>query len=143
MSFHLQHGGRAAALDELRGLAILLMVAHHAAWDLDQIFGIAIPLLRHPLVLALQALFAGLFIFISGMVCNVSHSNLRRGFLTLLCALAVTVVTALAMPRQTVWFGVLHLLAVCMLLYAWGEKLWRRIPPLAGAAVCLLLFAAT
>ena len=123
---------RAHLLDELRGLSILLMVVHHAAWDLHHLFGAAVPLLYHPVVTALQGLFAGIFVVISGMVCHASRNNLRRGLQVLACGMAVTAVTLLALPEKAVWFGILHLLGASILLYALGEGLWRRILPLAG-----------
>ena len=133
---------RARLLDELRGLSILLMVVHHAAWDLHHLFGVAVPLLQHPVVTALQGLFAGVFVVISGMVCHASRNNLRRGLQVLACGMAVTAVTLLALPEKAVWFGILHLLGTSILLYALGQKLWRRIPPLAGAAAALIGFSA-
>lgn len=131
---------RAHFLDELRGISVLLMVAHHAAWDLHYLFGVNIPPLNHPLMSLLQPLFAGIFVFVSGMVCNVSRSNLWRGTVTLLCAFGVTAATAVALPGQTVHFGVLHLLAAGMLAYGLGEPLWRRCPASVGFAVAAALF---
>jgi len=131
---------RAYFLDELRGLSVLLMVVHHAAWDLHHLFGVDIPFLAHPLMGFLQALFAGVFVFVSGMVCNISRSNLRRGLLTLLCAFAITVVTAVAVPGQTVRFGVLHLLAAGMLLYGIGQNFWRRCPAAGSFVLASALF---
>ncbi len=132
---------RAHFLDELRGAAILLVVAHHAAWDMHHLFGAGDALLTHPLVVALQPVFAGVFVFVAGMVCNTSRSNLRRGCVTLACALLVTLATRLALPQQTIRFGILHLLGSCMLLYGWGERWLRRCPSGAGFAAAAALFA--
>jgi len=132
---------RAHFLDELRGFSILLMVLHHAAWDLHYLFGVHIPLVEHPVMNLLQPFFAGVFVFISGMVCNTSRSNLRRGCITLACALAVTVVTSFVMPQQTVRFGILHLLGSCMLLYRWASVALRKIPAETGFVLAAVLFA--
>lgn len=132
---------RAHFLDELRGLSVLVMVLHHTAWNLHHLFGVDIPFLFHPVMGVLQPLFAGVFVFLSGMVCNVSRSNLRRGLLTLLCAFGVTAVTAIAVPEYTVRFGILHLLASGMLIYGIGEKLWQRCPAAVGFVLAAALFA--
>jgi len=134
-------GPRAALLDELRGLSILLMVLDHGAWDLQNLFGVRVPPLGWPIMAVLEPAFAGLFIVISGMVCNVSRSNLRRGALVLGCAAAITALTSVLMPEQAVYFGILHLLGACMVLYAAAGRLLRRAGPVPGAAVCLALFA--
>lgn len=134
---------RAHGLDELRGVSILLMVLYHALWNLHRLFGVSIPLFDHPAVTWLQALFAGFFVFASGMVCNTSRSNLRRGWVTLACGMAITVATGFALPQQTVRFGILHLLGCCMLLYSWASGLLRRIPDGVGFVLAAVLFALT
>ena len=132
---------RAHFLDELRGLAILLMVLHHAAWDLHWLFDVKIPILVHPVTELLRTVFSGGFVFISGMVCNTSRSNRKRGAVTLTCALVITLVTRLALPQMPVRFGILHLLGICMLLYGWLEKWLKNLPAEWGLLASFLLFA--
>ena len=132
-------GGRIQIVDALRGLSILLMVAYHAGVDLF-LFGL-IPetLIYSPLLTVLQPLFAGVFIFLSGLSSQFSKSNYRRGVLTLLCAFLVSVVTGLMDVPVT--FGILHFLGSAMLLYGLLRDVCERWPLWPSFAVCGLLFA--
>ncbi|MBP0962907.1 MAG: DUF1624 domain-containing protein [Oscillospiraceae bacterium] len=132
---------RAHFLDELRGTAIILMVLHHAAWDLNWLFGASVPWLDHPVVEFWRTVFSGCFVFISGMVCNTSRSNRKRGLVTLGCAVAITLVTRMVTPQMPVRFGILHLLGICMLLYSWWQRPLRRLPAEWGMAAAFALCA--
>jgi uncharacterized membrane protein len=102
-------------MDALRGLSVVLMVAHHFLYDLVEFMDAPEWLFSNPVFDALHYLFAGVFIFLSGVSSRFSRSNIRRGLKTLAAAAAVTLATwYIEMP---VWFGILHLLAFCMLFY--------------------------
>ena len=89
------------AVDALRGLSILLMVAYHFGYNLVM-FDIAPPgLLYNPLLNFLQPFFASVFIAISGASSTFSHSNLRRGVKILLCAALVTWPPGCLTPRRS------------------------------------------
>jgi uncharacterized membrane protein len=74
---------------------------------------------------ALQALFAGTFIFLSGLSGGFSKSNLKRGARLALVAAGLSLVTLLVSEiigeELTILFGVLHMLAFSMLLYGLSE----------------------
>ena len=84
--------------------------------------------------------FAGLFILISGICCNFSHSNAQRGGKLLLVALAITGVTMWVVPEEQIIFGILHFLSVSMLLYAALAPICRRIPVAVGLLVQVFLY---
>ncbi len=134
---------RIALLDEVRGLCLLLMVAYHAAYDWVYIAGRDFPLFHHPIFEVLQPLFAGVFILISGVCCNLSKSNLRRGAQALGLGVVLSVITWAVSPQQMVVFGILHLLGSCMLIYALLSPVLKKIPPLCGGVVFLVLFGLT
>ena len=134
---------RVALMDELRGLSILLMVVYHGAYDLVAIFNLNIPIFYSPILFFLQALFAGLFVFISGISCRYSHNNLRRGVLAFLFGLALTLITWLFLPSQIIVFGILHCLGICMMVFGLCHKLLDRLSPLLGILLCLGLFFLT
>ncbi len=125
-------------LDAWRGIAVLVMIGWHFCWDL-RMTGLA-PGLRMggPLAAAVRFFIAASFVLLAGVSCRFSRSNARRGLRTLGCAAAVTLAPWLA--GSPVWFGILHLLGCCMLLYAWlGPKL-EKLPELPTVIVCLVLF---
>lgn len=132
--------GRVHLIDEVRGLAILLMVVYHTFYDLVMIFGLRIDAFFSTTVNLLVILFAGLFIFISGTACHYSRNNLKRGAVCFALGLVFTAGTALIMPEELILFGILHLLGCCMMLFPLLAPLIRRIPPLVGIMGSLLLF---
>ena len=81
------------AVDALRGLSILLMVAYHFGYNLVMFDIAPAGLIDNPLLNFLQPFFASVFIAISGASSTFSHSNLRRGVKILLCAVLVTLAT--------------------------------------------------
>ena len=117
---------RIESLDALRGLAIVLMLVHHFLYDLVTFLDAPDWLYSNPILDIFHYIFAGLFIALCGVSSKFSRSNLKRGLITLGVACGISVATHLIdMPIR---FGVLHLLAVCMLFYALTQKLLCRIP---------------
>ena len=107
-------------IDAARGLAVILMVIHHFLYDLVEFLGAPGWLFSNPLFDFLHYVFAGLFIFLSGVSSRFSRSNLARGLKVFAIALAITLVTGLMdMPVR---FGVLHLLGFCMIFYGILQK---------------------
>ncbi len=93
-----------------------------------------------------EIVFASAFILISGICTQFSRSVARRGALLLAVALVLSAVTILLLPRNGYAafqdrFGILHLLSVSMLLYAFLRKALDRVPVLFGAGACIILYA--
>lgn len=130
-------------MDEVRGLDILLMVIFHAAYVAGWIFhwewGRQFFLFFKPV----EALFSGIFIFICGVSCRLSHGNLKRGLLIGACALLISLTLYFVMPEQMIWFGILHFLSAAVLLFALLRPLLDRIPVLPGLIACILLMLLT
>lgn len=131
---------RVGLLDEIRGFAILCMVVYHLMYNLKFIFGIDVPIFFDSWFYVVQTVFAGTFIFISGIVCNYSRSNLKRGAQCFFIAMIFTFVTAFVLPKSPDLFGVLHCLGICMMVYGLSENVIKKIPSLAGIIICVLLF---
>ena len=102
-------------LDELRGAAILMMIAYHLLYDGVVFAGWDIPLFSPPLSIWQDSIGA-LFILLSGCMCRLSRSNWRRGLRCLAAACVITAVTFFLVPTVADWFGVLHFLGCAMLL---------------------------
>ncbi len=140
---------RYRTLDELRGAAIIFMVIYHALYLLSSVFesaaGRKIFTLAHPV----QPFIAGTFILICGICCQLSRSNWKRGLRLLGAALLVSLCTwamKLVGMDEVITFGVLHFLAVAVLLFALSQILWIKLslkPALLLFIVFLFLFAAS
>ena len=108
-------------IDAARGLAILLMVIHHALYDAVYFLGAPSWFFSNPVFTPLSRFFEVVFILLSGASCRFSHSNIRRGLIFLAGAAAVSVVTYFI--GNPVRFGILHLLGSA----AVGFGLWQKI----------------
>lgn len=136
--------GRIYTMDELRGLAVFCMIFYHGFYTVGYLFGNFLGLFFFRFFTPAEPFFAGLFMFISGIACNLSHSNLVRGLKLFALAMGVTLVTWLVLPDDIITFGILHFLAVCMILAGLVKPVIDRyrfswIP----VAVCALLYIFT
>ena len=149
---------RVGFLDEIRGLCIILMVIYHGIFSVVYVFGwdIILPDGTGFLSFAFnstafrfaQPFVAGMFIFISGIACRYSRSNLKRGLIALAIALAVSAVTVYILPLMfpgylAIYFGILHFLGSGMILFALLNRVLDKIAPGTGLLICLILFTLT
>ncbi len=125
-------------LDAWRGVAVLVMIGWHGCWDLGMLGGMPQSRMEEPFAVGVRYFIVCSFVLLSGISCRYSRSNLRRGLQTLVCALVITAVTYIA--GQPTWFGILHLLGCCMLLYAWLGPRLEKLPELPAVIVYMLLF---
>lgn len=136
--------GRFPALDLLRGSAVLWMTAFHFAFDLNHFGFIQQDFYRAPLWTVQRTCILSLFLFCAGfgqaMAVQAGQSWRRfwRRWLQIVgCAAAVSVGSAVMFPHSWIYFGVLHGMAVmlilCRLTVGWGGWLW--VSGLAALAV--------
>ena len=131
---------RAYELDLLRGIAVILMVLDHFMFDL---WGLLPSLFadypRKWMMLAydywewdvrdvVRLVIVFVFFALTGICCSFSRSNATRGFKLLLVALGLTAATYVAgkvigESETMIVFGVLHAIAVSLLLIGLLEKL--------------------
>lgn len=146
-------GERIQSIDALRGLCVALMCIHHLLYDLAAFLGAPWWLFDNPVFNVLHYIFAGCFIFLSGLSSRFSRSNTKRGLKVIAIALALTLVTMLGdrlalkllreEPGITILFGVLHLLGFCMLFYGLTRKLWDALPEKLAPILYVLLIILT
>ena len=128
-------------LDALRGLCILCVIAVHFLFDLQ--YFISLNLTLPSWFQFIQQYGGVIFVLLSGCCATLGSRSFRRGLLVFGACMLISLVTAgmywlgLADRTVIVWFGVLHLLGICMMLY----PLFRKLPsaPLAALALCILL----
>jgi uncharacterized membrane protein len=132
-------GGRAAILDELRGLAIVNMIAYHVCYDLVYMHGFDLPWFRGAWAGVWQECICISFIGMAGVCTKLSRRPYVRAFKVCACALLITAVTLYAYPSQAILFGILHCLGASMLLRALCGRFLNAIPPAIGFALAVLL----
>lgn len=132
-------------VDALRGLALLNMLAYHFLYDWVYLFGLRADWYRigYPGVHLWQQAICWTFLLLSGYSLHWARRPFQNGLRLAGCAAVLTAVTAVAMPEQAIWFGVLHLDACAVLLTAALQKPMGRVPPAVGLGVSALLFALT
>lgn len=112
-------------LDALRGLCIVGMVIVHFFYDLRIFAGIDLALPEW--FVFVRQYGHVLFILISGICVTLGSKSVKRGIYVLCAALLISYVTMfmdeiLQMGSFRIWFGILHLLGLCMLLYPLFKK---------------------
>lgn len=117
---------RYAALDELRGLTVLVMIAYHAVWDLVYIFGVKLPWFSSPGAYIWQQWICWTFIFVSGVCQHFGSRRLRRALTVFILGALITVGTRLLMPENAIFFGILTLIGTAKLLCLAAEPLLKR-----------------
>ena len=117
------------------------MIVWHFLFDLASV-GLVPDLLMQSGVMELaRYMIAGSFIVISGVCARLPKRPLRRGLIVFAAALLVSAVTYLI--GAPVYWGILHLLGVCMLLYAAARRRWEALPGIYACGAALLIFALT
>ncbi len=135
---------RIHALDELRGFAVFCMVFYHGFYSIGYFFGWDWGIWLVNFFRPVEPLFAGLFILISGICSNLSHSNIERGAKLFFISYAVTVVTYFAVGSQSaIRFGILHMLSIAMMLFGVTAVVLRFVPLWVGIPLNVLLFLFT
>lgn len=130
-------------LDAFRGVCVLGMVCVHFVYDLTELTGL-VSWQPPEWFLLVQSWGGVLFVLLSGVCATLGSRSVRRGTIVLGCAMLVTLVTwgmyrlHLAGAEICIWFGVLHCLGLCMIL--WG--LLKRLPTWALAALGAAMVAA-
>ena len=136
-------------IDLARGLAIAMMVAYHALFDLA-FTGVAEIPVTTGFWKGFQLATATLFLGIAGISLSLSAARagermekracvlkfLGRGTSIVAAGMVITAVTLILIPRAPVLFGVLHCIGVSILLSPLFFR-YRRLLPFAGAAVIL------
>lgn len=134
-------------MDELRGFALLCMVFYHAFFTMFMLFDMPLGRTLVDFFRPVEPAFAALFIGVSGVSSRLSKSNLKRGLKLLCVALLLTAATVVFdrffNAGTTIVFGVLHMLALSILIFHFSKRLLDFIPPLAGICLFSFLFLLT
>src|SRR5580704_11149664 len=136
---------RFAAIDAARGVALAAMVVFHFAFDLDSLGLAALDVGGDPRWRWFARLIAGSFLALSGMSLVIAHAKgmrweayLRRLAILAGAAVTVTLATWLMMPREFIFFGILHSIAVASVI---GLAFLRLPWPVTISVAILVLVA--
>lgn len=137
-------------LDALRGLALLWMAAFHFAFDLSTFNVLDINVYRDPVWTTQRTIILSIFLVCAGAGQAVSVAQgqtwarfWRRWAQVVGCSVLVSAGSYLMFPNSFIYFGVLHGMAVMLIIArltaGWGVWLW----PLGLLALSLPLWAAS
>lgn len=159
-------------IDLFRGIPIVFVVLYHFCFDITEIAGLVENnrdmLATYPnlgyfadfcqgitysetIDTVWVPVFGGIFLFVCGLSTALSHNNLRRGALLWLAALLISLgsyaLSALFETDLFIGWGILHLMASMIFLYALLEVFARKVlrkevSPLLCFALGVLLFFA-
>lgn len=147
-------------LDTLRGFMIVGVVIFHFVFDMycmDAEW--AEVLINSPIFEFIANVGRTLFLLLAGICTRFSRNNLKRGLFVAAAAVIISIATAAldlisvgSLGNMFIYFGILHLMAVCMLLYALFDMALSHVKPNPNVntvlrpciiALCALAFAIT
>ena len=127
-------------IDTIRGCALVSMIAYHGCWDLVYLYGFDWAWYRSFGAYVWQQSICWTFILLSGDCFFLGRRPVRRGLVTFAAGGLVSAVTAVVMPENPVFCGVLTFMGMATLLSVPVKSLLRRIPPQLGLALSIALF---
>ncbi len=136
-------------VDALRGLAMVWMTGFHFSFDLNHFGYIHQSFLTDPFWTWQRTLILSLFLFTAGLGQAIAVQQgqswqrfWRRWALVFMCALLVSAGSYLMYPNTFIYFGVLHGMALMLVLVrmtaGWGRWLWW----LGGITIAIGIIAA-
>ncbi len=136
------------SVDALRGAAMLWMTAYHFSFDLNWFGYIRQDFYRDPVWTWQRSLIVSLFLFCAGLGQAIAVAQgqswqrfWQRWSQVAICALLVSASSYLMFPNSFIFFGILHGVAVMLILArasaTWGAWLWL----LGGLAMLLPVLA--
>ena len=134
--------GRMAFFDVARGFSVVSMVLFHLCYDLYFLSGVDIPWFVPPFRDIWRASISWTFLFVAGISCSLSRSNLRRSGRYLALAAAIFVATTVAAVDTPISFGIIFCMGASTLLYALLERMGATPRGELAALVLFVLFLA-
>lgn len=130
-------------IDFLRGVMILFVVWDHFMWDVSSIgtaqynsglfkwlYELSNSYYTGSLRRVTHDVFVSMFVLTSGISCSFSRSNGKRALKMMSFAVLFSAVTyaisAVIQEELTIYFNVIHVVALCVALYSGIEWIWAR-----------------
>lgn len=139
-----QKNTRYAVIDIARGLALFGVVLYHLCWDLRYFGFLPVGVENTAIWLISQRILLGSFMVLTGVSLVLAHgtgirwhSFVRRLFVLVTAAFAVSVGTYILFPEAFVYFGVLHAIALFSVLLL----PFLRLPIWSGTLAAIVIVA--
>lgn len=130
---------RVAALDTLRGAAIIFVVVYHLLYDLS-VFGVNLPFFYSRTMEIIHFVFLAILMSVSGICTAFSRNIFKRGAVIYLLGEGITLVTSLLLPSERIVFGVLSFFGMMMLIYGVCKPVLDKLNPYVMLAVWIVLY---
>lgn len=138
-------------IDALRGIAVVAMVFYHFSYDLAYFVGLFdVRFFRHGVGLDAARVIGGTFTFLAGLSLTLSYARvtespgqrvslkyLGRGVRIFSYGLIITLLTWIFVPRDMIFFGILHMIGASIILAYPFIKL--KLPNVLLGAGCIAL----
>lgn len=135
---------RVHLIDEIRGILIIYVILYHLLYDVSQIFWVgSIDWMYSPWMNILRNTMTGTLIVISGISCEFSRNNGKRGLKIFGIGMILTVITALFIPSELIVFGILHFFGISILIYTLLRYILAKVPILPGIIGLIYLYFST
>lgn len=135
---------RVAIFDELRGFAVISMVAFHTCYDLAYIYGTNLSLFTD---LVMQEIWrcsiSWTFLFLAGWMTHFSKNNFKRGGIYAMGAIVIWITTSTANVDIPISFGIIYCMAGCTILFSLLSPLLNKLDSRLIIAISTLLFFLT
>ncbi len=110
---------RYTCIDQLRGIAVLLMIIFHLFYDLNE-HGIFAINLKSTFWYGLPRFIVAIFMLTVGISLSLAHSQkinfkkfFKRLIILIICSFIISLSTYIIFPSQWIFFGTLHSIAFC------------------------------
>ena len=129
-------------LDFIRGLALLGMIVVHTLMNMVHQFEYEIEW-----YVKIEDIFyqygGSIFILLAGFCWSLSKNNFKRGIMMLVISAVISWITIMAMPENTILYGVICLMGTASLLMILFDKILKFVNPYIGFITGSVLFIIT
>lgn len=127
-------------IDELRGIAVIIMVIFHFIYQ-ENLWTHSMEDLLRNFYLNLFKTFAQIiFISLAGVCCNFSRDNIKRGLLYLYLGLFIHILTYIIVPDNVITFGIFSFMGTAILIYDLFKDVLDKITIKKGLVCFISLF---
>lgn len=131
---------RYLTIDLIRGISVISMVLYHLMYDLKYMFDQDMPFFSIQKCYIWQQSICISFIIIAGISLNFNSKKLHHGIKLLITSILITIVTHVFVREYAIYFGIIHFLAIGIIIIFLLEKFLNKIHNLLGFILNLGIF---